>query len=101
MLVLGSEGWGLSQGVIELADAEQKLTSHLLLRVRESDLTRDRLVAVRNLLQAQPGDCAVYLHITIPGESETVLSVGGIRGVDPSDGLRREIDALFPRIDVP
>ncbi len=82
---------------MELVHAEQKLTSHLRLRVRESELTRDRLVAVRNLLQAQPGDCAVYLHITIPGESETVLSVGGIRGVDPSDGLRREIDALFGR----
>ena len=43
------------------------------------------MVALRQVLTEHPGDCAVYLHLTLPGESETVLSVGGVRGVEPSD----------------
>jgi hypothetical protein len=49
------------------------------------------------MLESQRGDCPVFVHITIPGESETVLAVGRIRGVDPSDGLRRQLDSLFGR----
>jgi DNA polymerase-3 subunit alpha len=87
----------LVRDVIPLADAEQKLTTALRVRVREAELSRDRLVALRDVLRAHGGDCAVYLHITIAGETETVLSVGGVRGVDPSTGLRRKVDALFGR----
>jgi hypothetical protein len=60
-------------------------------------VTRDRLIALKRLLGAHGGDCGVFLHITIPGESETVLGVGGIRGVSPSVELCREVDRLFGR----
>ncbi len=80
-----------------LADAEQKLTMALRVRVKEDELSRDRLMAMREVLQSHTGDCAVYLHITIPGETETVLAVGGQRGVDPSDDLRQKLDGLFGR----
>jgi hypothetical protein len=39
----------------------------------------------------------VYLHITIPKASETILTLGGLRGVDASDDLCRDVDALFGR----
>jgi DNA polymerase-3 subunit alpha len=87
----------LVNDVIELEHAEQRLAGALRVRLLEVDLTRDRLQALRGRLQAHAGDCAVYAHITIPGESETVLCVGGIRGVEPSAELCREIDALFGR----
>ncbi len=87
----------LVRDVMPLSQAEQKLTTALRVRVREAELSKDRLVALRDLLRAHAGDCAVYLHITIPGETETVLAVGGVRGVDPSQGLRRKIDTLFGR----
>ena len=73
------------------------MTSQICVKVLEPDVSRDRMAAFKRVLMSHPGDCAVKLHITIPGESETVLSVGGIRGVVPSDDLRRDVDALFGR----
>ncbi len=64
---------------------------------RVSTAGRRRMIALRRVLGDHSGDCAVYLHITIPGESETVLAVGGIRGVEPSEKLCKELDALFGR----
>jgi DNA polymerase-3 subunit alpha len=87
----------LVRDVMALSDAEQKLTTALRIRVKEDELTTDRLIAMRDVLRAHRGDCSVYLHIRIPGESETVLAVGGIRGVDPSDALHQKIDKLFGR----
>jgi len=83
--------------ILELKDAEQKLAVTMRVRLLEAELGRDRMLTLRKLLEAHPGDCGVNVHITIPGESETVLSVGGIRGVDASDALCRELDALFGR----
>jgi DNA polymerase-3 subunit alpha len=83
--------------VTRLDQAEQKLSASLRVRVKSPDVTRDRLIALKRLLGSHLGDCGVYLHITIPGESETVLGVGGIRGVTPSSELCREVDRLFGR----
>jgi hypothetical protein len=55
------------------------------------------MVALHRMLQAHPGDCSVFVHVAIPGESETVLSVGGLRGVEPTDDLRSDVDALVGR----
>ena len=87
----------LVRDVTRLDQAEEKLSASLRVRVQSPDVTRDRLIALQRLLGAHAGDCGVYLHITIPGESETVLGVGGIRGVAPSVELCREVDRLFGR----
>ena len=49
------------------------------------------------MLEAHRGDCPVLLHLVIPGESETVIALPDRRGVEPSDGLLREVDGLFGR----
>jgi DNA polymerase-3 subunit alpha len=87
----------LVRDVTRLDQAEEKLAGSLRVRVQSPDVTRDRLLALRRLLATQPGDCGVYLHITIPGESETVLGVAGIRGVTASEQLCGEVDRLFGR----
>ena len=76
---------------------EEKLAMQLRVRVLEPDVSHDRMEALKKVLRAHPGECAVFLHITIPGESETILTVGGRRGVQPSDALRQDVDALFGR----
>ena len=74
----------LSNAIINSLPADQ--------RSRMAEMTmRDRMLALRGVLRAHPGDCAAYIHITIPGESETILSVGGIRGVDATQGLQRDV----------
>ncbi len=85
----------LVRQVVELEGAEEKLSSQLKLRIVESEATRDRLTALKALLAAHPGSCAVQLHLLIPGESETILAFGS--GVRPSPGLLEDVDALFGR----
>jgi DNA polymerase-3 subunit alpha len=102
LLVTGSLEKGdtpklLVRDVVTLADAEEKLASQLALRVLAAEATRDRLVALRRVLRAYPGECGVLLHLQIPGKSETVLAVADPAGVRPVPELLREVDALFGR----
>jgi DNA polymerase-3 subunit alpha len=85
----------LVRDILKLSEAQERLTAELRVRVLEPDISRDTMVALRRVLTQHPGDCAVFVHIMIPGESETIVSVGGVRGVKASDELRRDVDALF------
>lgn len=87
----------LVRKVTRLDEAEEKLSASLRLRVQSRDVTRDRLLALKRLLASNTGDCGVFLHIMIPGESETVLGVAGIRGVSATAELCRDVDRLFGR----
>ena len=87
----------LVREVLALDRAEEKLAQRLCIRIHTEEATGDRLTALRALLQARPGDCAVTLHVVIPDQSETVIAVNGVRGVRPDDALRRDLDALFGR----
>jgi DNA polymerase III subunit alpha len=87
----------LVRDVIELERAEEKLSSRLRVRIRAEEATEDRLTALRRLLEQRPGNCAVTLHLVIPDESETILSVSAVRGVRPDATLRRDVDDLFGR----
>ena len=73
------------------------LAAHLRVSLLDKDVSRDRMVALKRVLRSHPGDCSVMLHITIPGESETVLTVNGIRGVAPSETLQKDVNGLFGR----
>ncbi|NQZ97488.1 MAG: DNA polymerase III subunit alpha [Myxococcales bacterium] len=82
--------------VWELDKAEEQLSTQLRLTMLATEATLDRLQAVKKLLAEHPGDCAVALHLIIPDESETVMSLGGNR-VRPSPNLRSGLDGLFGR----
>ena len=47
------------------------------------------------MLGNHPGDCPVVIEVLIPGESETTVSVGAVRGVRASPEMCRDVDALF------
>jgi hypothetical protein len=66
-------------------------------KVMAGELSRDRLEALRGLFERNRGDCSVQVHLVIPGESETVLSLPDARGVEANDTLVGEVDALFGR----
>jgi DNA polymerase-3 subunit alpha len=88
----------LVRDAVGLEEAEEKLAARLEVRVRAEEATRDRLLALRSVLAKYPGDCAVSLHLLIPGSSETVLALAQPQGgVQPSEDLLRDIDALFGR----
>ena len=85
----------LVRDAFELEDAESNLAAQVRIRVGASEATRDRMLALRRLLEAHVGDCGVLLHILIPGESETIMALPGARGVDPSEELISALDGLF------
>jgi DNA polymerase-3 subunit alpha len=88
----------LVREVLELERAEERLATQLRVRIRSEEATEDRLTALRRMLEARPGSCAVTLHVVIPDESETVMAVSSVRGVRPDETLRRDVDALFGRV---
>jgi DNA polymerase-3 subunit alpha len=87
----------LVRDAVELAHARESLATKVCLRVVAGELSRDRLIALRRVLEGHRGDCAVVLNVVIPGESETVLALPDRRGVDGSEALLGELDALFGR----
>ncbi len=87
----------LVRDVFELAAAEERLAAEVHIRVQSAEASRDRLLALKTVLSQHAGDCDVRLHLVIPGESETVMALPSGRGVEPSEALMREIDALFGR----
>ncbi len=87
----------LAREILPLSEAEERLASTLRVRMLEKDVNPDRLAALRQVLGSHPGDCPVVVHLLIPGESETTLSVGAVRGVRATPDMCRDVDALFGR----
>ncbi len=87
----------LVRDAFKLEEAKERLSVHLRVRVSADEATPDRLTALRAVLASNPGDCSVFLHLAIPGESETVLALSNQRGVRPEPQLLSDLDALFGR----
>jgi DNA polymerase-3 subunit alpha len=87
----------LAREIYSLAEAEEKLAARVAIRLLAADSTRDRLQALKAVLGKHGGDCTVTLHVTIPGESETVMALPDTLAVTPTDQLVRDVNALFGR----
>ncbi len=87
----------LVRDIFPLTQAEERLASRVHIRIREQEASRDRLTALNEVIREHSGDCTVWLHLMIPGESETVMALPDTRAVDPSDRLMKAIDGLFGR----
>lgn len=80
-----------------LTEAQERLAARLHVRVLEGDMTRDRMLALREVLHSHRGDCAVVVHLVIPGETETLVGLPDAQGVDATEALLHDIDGLFGR----
>ncbi len=87
----------LVREVLELARAEEKLSTRLQVTVRDDEATPDRLRALRDLLEKNRGDCEVVVRLVVPGESETLLSLNGAPAVRANAALLADVDGLFGR----
>jgi len=77
----------LVRQILELEGAEGKLANQLRSTVLTDEATPDRLRALRDLLQKNPGDCSVVVRLIIAGESETWLGLDGVSRVRPHAAL--------------
>ena len=88
--LLVRDGW-------ELDKAEEFLAKSLRIRLPVADVSDDRLLALKAVFDQHRGDCSVLVHVVIPGESETVLALPDVKGVNASIELCRAVDGLFGR----
>jgi DNA polymerase-3 subunit alpha len=86
----------LVREVLELSRADERLASRLALRLPVDEASRDRLAALRALLEKHPGECRVVLHLVIAGESETLIALPGL-SVCPGPPLLEDLRGLFGR----
>jgi len=71
-----------------------KCYSRVTVRLSSSEITSDSLLQLRQVLQRYPGACPVYLELTIPDHSESVIAIGPELRVLPSDRLVDDVEAL-------
>ena len=86
----------LVREILELDRADERLATQLGLRVTAEEASRDRLCALRVLLEKHPGECPVALHLVIPEVSETVFALPQL-GVRPGPVLTQDLRGLFGR----
>jgi DNA polymerase-3 subunit alpha len=86
----------LVREILELSRADERLAEQLELKVTADEASRDRLRALRQLLEQHPGECRVALRLVIPGESETLIALPGI-DVRPGPALLEDLVGLFGR----
>jgi DNA polymerase-3 subunit alpha len=87
----------IARELYSLAEAEEKLAARVTIRLLAGDSTHDRMAALKSVLGKHGGDCTVTLHVTIPGESETVMTLPEALAVMPTEALVRDVNALFGR----
>ncbi|MBI2370372.1 MAG: DNA polymerase III subunit alpha [Deltaproteobacteria bacterium] len=92
----------IAREVLPLAEARARLASALHLRVQAPATSSLALTALRDCLGKAPGPVPVYLHVQLPGRSETVIALPPEYGVTPSDALLEGLRGLLgePAIDV-
>ncbi|MEJ5357634.1 MAG: DNA polymerase III subunit alpha [Desulfobacterales bacterium] len=85
----------VAESVIPLERAEELLPAHVHLRMDLERTGRERLLAVRALLERHPGASRVFLHLCSSGGAEAVIEVGEKYRLRPGPEVRREFGALL------
>ncbi|WAC07162.1 MAG: DNA polymerase III subunit alpha [Thermodesulfobacteriota bacterium] len=78
-----------------LADVAKVLPSTVHFSLDLSLISKPQLEKLKNILKHHPGKCAAFLHLLVPGRSETIISLPEELHLNPSDGLSKEVEYLF------
>lgn len=82
--------------IFPLDEAPARLTRGIHLRMDAAETAGRHLEQLRAVLQRFAGECPVYLHLVIPAQSETVLTLPRVR-VAPTMELQRAVAEVFGR----
>jgi DNA polymerase-3 subunit alpha len=78
-----------------LANLQATSFSRVTIQVSSGEASAQALVRLRDVLHRHPGPCPVFLTLTIPDHSESVIAVGPDLRVLPSDRLVWDVEALI------
>jgi DNA polymerase-3 subunit alpha len=91
----------LAESTEELAAVRERRTREVRLVLDADELSQERLVSLKELLQGSQGRCPVWVTLRYPGEGRgTIALPEGIRVV-PDETLMQGLESLFRRSDVP
>ncbi len=92
----GQHAWRLLlEEVTPLADLRNEKTSRVELTLNVENCPLDRVAALHELLGKCRGSCETVLRVKIPNRSETVIPLGNLWKVAPTDELLAGIERLF------
>jgi DNA polymerase-3 subunit alpha len=78
-----------------LSEVMSKKTRSVHFHLSSEQAVKEKIKRLKELIQAYPGECPAYLHVTMPGKSETVISLDTHFCVEPSSPFTRELEVLF------
>ncbi len=85
----------IADTIISLEEAPVKLCSALHLKVNSFAADKADIEKLRDMLKSHPGGCPVFLHVVIPGRSETILSLPDNLKVLPKMELIKGFEKVF------
>ena len=74
-----------------------KYTKAVLVDLLTAGLEKTTLEKLKRVLSRYPGRIPVYLNFVKPDGKRTLVSAGAALGVEPHEGLVRDIEKLFGR----
>lgn len=84
-----------AEEIIPLGDAKKLIAETVHFALDLSHVSKLQLEQFRNILINHRGDCNAFLHLSIPGRSETIVSLPQDFKLNPSDSLVKEVNHLF------
>ncbi len=78
-----------------LATVREQSVRQVHLQVSADSLTDERLVRLRDTLAQHRGSCPAYLHVIVPGNSETVIELPENLRVVPSEAMLDAVENIF------
>ncbi|MDO8644272.1 MAG: OB-fold nucleic acid binding domain-containing protein, partial [bacterium] len=91
----GEEGVKImARELVSLTDFLGRKTQSVHFKIQAKLFTEERIHGLNRILSDHPGACKAFIHLLIPGESETVMELP--KGVDlSSEAVVNKINVLF------
>jgi DNA polymerase-3 subunit alpha len=85
----------IAEEIRPLAAVREQSVRQVHLQVSADSLTDERLVRLRDALAQHRGSCPAYLHVIVPGSSETVIELPESLRVVPSEAMLDAVENIF------
>ena len=85
----------LAAEIVSLSQGKEMFTKSIHFRLAIPELNNDKLNRLKEILQLNKGNCRSYLHLIIPNQSETIISLPDDLMVNPSDFLIEQVQEIF------
>lgn len=81
--------------ITPLEEGMKGKVSRVHFRLRTPGLSKEQLLQLRKILEANRGGCEAWLHLIVPYHSEVIMALPPNLMVAPSEQLRRSVEDIF------